>query len=188
MFSISIGTHLPLELALFCNTFVGWFQVDLIIIIRKEQTLLCLTDIRCIAINVHRLTTTFSRDPSRCCPLADTPGRMFFWTSKLIAILATIVATRVAPIRLMSEVKKGSCRITNFGTHSVRRVMIATTITTRITFTDCLVWLNALVLLPTRDSRSCSDHCDQEECTVGIHGFIFNFFLRIYSCPTLLNL
>jgi len=126
-----VRTSIPLFLAFLFHAIVSWLEVD----IKVEVGSLQVTNISRITIKLNCITTAFSSNPPSCCPLADAPCRLLWWTSWQRSIRPSIVSDCSTPWSLTSEFPKARSLHSYLCTNSVRWVVVAPPVTPRISRT-----------------------------------------------------
>ena len=89
--------RLPLCWAFLCCTHMCRVQVDIEIIVAEEEAKFRRADISGFAVNVDAVVARFALDPVGCCPLADAPRWVLWWTADVASPLPVIVPACATP-------------------------------------------------------------------------------------------
>jgi len=85
---------------------MGRLEIHGIVLVRKEEPLLRRANVRCVAINLHRVVAPFTVNPLRCGPFTDAPRRVLRRAPRFGTVRPAVVPLCLAPVALARELKE----------------------------------------------------------------------------------
>ena len=110
---------------------MGWLKINIVVCIRILQ----ITNIRGLAVKLYIFPTTLSSYPPCCCPLADTPGRIWCWTTWQWSITTSIVTLGTAPWPLAGELPERCSFHPNLCTNTVGWIKVTPPVSSCVSWT-----------------------------------------------------